>query len=105
MTDRPKRLHTSNSFTRLESVQAKQPPSRSRASTLQGPPMPAIRDPLKSEGEEGHADADVFASKEGEEEQAEHPVNVPEGFEELPIEIRSLTERYACWPRNVSYLT
>ncbi|KAK7191126.1 hypothetical protein DPSP01_008858 [Paraphaeosphaeria sporulosa] len=94
MADRPKRLHTSNSFTRLESTQAKQPPSRSRASTLQGPPMPAILDPLKPEDEEGHADGDVFASKQDEEEQLEHQINVPEGFEELPIEIRSLTERF-----------
>lgn len=58
--------------------------------------MPAILDPLKPEDEEGHADGDVFASKEDEEAPAEHPINVPEGFEELPIEIRSLTERYAC---------
>lgn len=58
--------------------------------------MPAILDPLKPEDDEAHADGDVFASKEEEEEQREHQINVPEGFEELPIEIRSLTERYAC---------
>ncbi|KAJ4349888.1 uncharacterized protein N0V89_008507 [Didymosphaeria variabile] len=88
MADRPKRLHTSNSFTRME---------KTPESTLQSPPMPAILDPLKvtatPEEEEGHADGDVFASKEDEEEQMEHQ-NVPEGFEELPIEIRSLTERF-----------
>ncbi|KAF2444801.1 hypothetical protein P171DRAFT_359320 [Karstenula rhodostoma CBS 690.94] len=56
--------------------------------------MPPILDPLKADDDEGHADGDVFASKRDEEEQAEPQLNVPEGFEELPIEIRSLTERF-----------
>ncbi|KAL1610282.1 hypothetical protein SLS60_001948 [Paraconiothyrium brasiliense] len=92
MADRPKRLHTSKSFTRMDSPQAKTPES-----TLQGPSMPAILDPLKvtatPEEEEGPAGDDVFASKEDEEEGTEHR-SAPEGFEELPIEIRSLTERF-----------
>ncbi|KAJ4305386.1 hypothetical protein N0V90_000917 [Kalmusia sp. IMI 367209] len=98
MAERPGHLHTSKSFTRLESTQAKSPLSRSRASTLQGPPMPTILDPLKAtatpDEEEGHANGDVFASKENEDEEPEHEPSVPEGFEELPIEIRSLTERF-----------
>ena len=98
MAERPSRLHTSKSFTRLESTEAKNPLSRSRASTLQGPPMPTITDPLKitttPEDEEAHADGDVFASKDDEDDEpAEQELNAPEGFEELPIEIRSLTER------------
>ena len=103
MADRPGRLHTSKSFTRLESDKTKTPSSRSRASTLQGPPMPAITDPLKitatPEEEDGHADGDVFASKEGDEEEADPELNVPDGFEELPIEIRSLTERWDSCPQ------
>jgi hypothetical protein len=91
---RPKRLHTSSSFTRLEATaQPKNPLSRSRASTLQGPPMPAILDPLKPEDDEGYVGGDVFAFKEDEVEHQGHQLNVPEGFEALPIEIRSLTER------------
>ena len=96
MSERPKNLHTSKSFTRLESTQ-KNPLSRSRASTLQGPPVPDILDPLKErllpEEEDGHGDGDVFVQKDGEED-APHEPGVPDTFEELPIEIRSLTERY-----------
>lgn len=97
MADRPKPLHTSKSFTRLESSQAKDPLSRSRASTLQGPPVPAIADPLKlatSADEDEHTDGDVFASKAGDGEGSPMDAGVPDSFEELPIEIRSLTERY-----------
>ncbi|KAF1978449.1 hypothetical protein BU23DRAFT_224668 [Bimuria novae-zelandiae CBS 107.79] len=85
------RLHTSKSFTRLESPHTKPPLSRSRASTLQGPPMPTITDPLKIAAT---PEEDVFASKEDEEAEKEQELHVPEGFEELPIEIRSLTERF-----------
>lgn len=70
--------------------------SRSRASTLQGPPLPTILDPLKvtvePETDDGHH-GDIFASKE-DEDGAQQESGVPDSFEELPIEIRSLTERY-----------
>lgn len=92
MTDRPARLHASNSFTRLDASEVKDPLTRSRANTIQGPPMPTVT-PREQDGEVGHADGDIFASKEDEEEDMEHQLNVPEGFDELPIEIRSLTER------------
>ena len=95
MADRPRNLQTSKSFTRLESAEAKNPLSRSRASTLQGPPVPAI-DPLKTtlpDEEDATVDGDVFATKaDGDEEPTKEP-GVPDSFEELPIEIRSLTER------------
>jgi hypothetical protein len=55
--------------------------------------MPAILDPLKPEDDEGYVGGDVFAFKEDEVEHQGHQLNVPEGFEALPIEIRSLTER------------
>lgn len=96
MSDR-RQLQTSKSFTRLESTQGKTPLSRSRASTLQGPPLPPIMDPLEvvatPDEVEDHANADVFAPKQEEEEETEQVPGVPEGFDELPIEIRSLTER------------
>ncbi|KAF2644732.1 hypothetical protein P280DRAFT_487276 [Massarina eburnea CBS 473.64] len=96
MTERPKDLHTSRSFTRLEASQARSSMSRSRASTLQGSAIPIIVDPLKvsmSPQEEGH-DGDVFASREEDEDAAQAEPGVPDRFEELPIEIRSLTERF-----------
>jgi len=97
MAERPTKLHTSKSFTRLESAQAKNPLSRSRASTLQGPPVPAI-DPLKTTlpNEEDEAvDGDVFAARPDGDEEPAKEAGLPDSFEELPIEIRSLTERYA----------
>lgn len=98
MAERPKDLRTSQSFTRLESPPSKGRPSRSRASTLQGP-VPDILDPLKErlipESEEEHAEADVFAAQDGDEEDTGHEDNDPDSFEELPIEIRSVTERYS----------
>lgn len=98
MAEPPQPLHTSKSFTRLETAAAKDPLSRSRASTLQGPPVPSILDPLKQKlapgSEDDHDDGDVFTTqKDAEEESAPEP-GLPDTFEELPIEIRSLTERY-----------
>ncbi|KAI8936826.1 hypothetical protein NX059_006063 [Plenodomus lindquistii] len=97
MADRPRNLHPSRSFTRLEST-PKSPLSRSRASTLQGPPLPDMADPLKAAmvpEEDEHAHGDVFMHEAGEEgvNSAESP-SIPDAFEELPIEIRSLTERF-----------
>lgn len=70
--------------------------------------MPAITDPLNitttPEEEDGHADADVFASKEGDGEEADPELNVPDGFEELPIEIRSLTERWNACSNDIAHV-
>lgn len=68
MSHRPRDLHPSRSFTRLDAA-PKSPQARSRASTLQGPAVPRVPD-----------------------EQADPTVT--DAFEELPIEIRSLTERF-----------
>ncbi|KAF2852818.1 hypothetical protein T440DRAFT_391684 [Plenodomus tracheiphilus IPT5] len=97
MADRPRNLHPSRSFTRLDST-PKSPLSRSRASTLQGPPVPDITDPLKAAmvpEEDESADGDVFVHTEEVDgaNSAQGP-SVPDAFEELPIEIRSLTERF-----------
>lgn len=102
MAERPKNLHTSKSFTRLESSRDPiSPTSRSRATTIQGPPMPTLDplNPLKislSPEEDSHADGDVFAKKDDDDEAAHSELSVPDRFEELPIEIRSLTERCVC---------
>lgn len=94
MADRPKNLHPSKSFTRLEST-SKSPLSRSRASTLQGPPVPDMLDPLKvTLSPESEKDEDIFATQEDEDALEGYEPTVPDTFEELPIEIRSLTERY-----------
>jgi len=68
MSHSPRDLHPSRSFTRLDAA-PKSPQARSRASTLHGPAVPRVPD-----------------------EQADPTVT--DAFEELPIEIRSLTERF-----------
>jgi hypothetical protein len=95
MSARPKNLHPSRSFTRLDST-PKSPMSRNRASTLQGPPhVTDMLDPLKTNmvlEEDEAPDSDVFVKKDEDEEASAHEAAV-DTFEELPIEIRSLTER------------
>jgi hypothetical protein len=95
---RPSNLHASRSFTRLDSA-PKSTHSRSRASTLQGPHVPDMLDPLKASTvveEDETASTDVFVKKD--DDGHDSPVRpqdaTPDSFEELPIEIRSLTERY-----------
>jgi hypothetical protein len=97
MSDRPtaRDLHPSRSFTRLES-KSKSPLSRSRASTLQGPHVSDMLDPLKAAmvpEEDENVDGDVFAKKDEDDEKDSGEPKAPDAFEELPIEIRSLTER------------
>jgi len=94
MSDRPRNLHPSRSFSRLDAA-PKSPLSRSRASTLQGPHVDML-DPLKTSivpEEDETVDGDVFAKKDVAEEQDSSAQPAPDVFEELPIEIRSLTER------------
>ena len=62
---------------------------------MQGPHVPDMLDPLKANvlpEEDENVDGDVFV-KSTEHESAPEPPQ-PDVFEELPIEIRSLTERY-----------
>lgn len=51
---------------------------------------------LSPDEEDAKEAGDVFAPKgeDGEGEEKVHDLGVPDTFEELPIEIRSLTERY-----------
>jgi hypothetical protein len=60
--------------------------------------VPDMLDPLKTNTvpeEDEAVDADVFAKKDHDDDD-EVPTHeaIPDSFEELPIEIRSLTERY-----------
>jgi hypothetical protein len=95
---RPNNLHASRSFTRLDSA-PKSPLSRSRASTLQGPHVPDMLDPLKANTvveEDETVNTDVFVQKDHDDDEKQVGAHeaTPDSFEELPIEIRSLTERY-----------
>ncbi|KAL5114461.1 hypothetical protein ACEQ8H_007658 [Pleosporales sp. CAS-2024a] len=94
---RPQKLQPSRSFTRLDAAPASAQ-SRSRASTLQGPHVPDMLDPLTLSAntvveEDEPADADVFAKTHDGHDVASTDAT-PDSFEELPIEIRSLTERF-----------
>ena len=99
---RPKALHTSKSFSRLEPA-SQSPLSRSRASTIQGPSIPEILYPqnasLSLESDEKEQKGDIFTeddeeSVDGALDEADAPsIKLPDTSEELPIEIRSLTER------------
>ncbi|KAJ9649492.1 hypothetical protein H2199_000267 [Coniosporium tulheliwenetii] len=100
---RPRPLHSSKSFTRLEPT-AQSPLGRSRASTFQGAisELPhADHITLSPGSEEKAAQRDIFVSKDEDdsedeifEDNAGSASKQLEAFEELPIEIRSLTERF-----------
>lgn len=62
--------------------------------------MTDMLDPLKTTvvpEEDETVEGDVFVKKEEDEEQAGQEQQAPDVFEELPIEIRSLTERYVAY--------
>jgi hypothetical protein len=94
---RPKPLQNTKSFSRLESP-PRTPPGRTRASTIQGtiPEVSAALPPVT-----GAAAGSIFSTVDDgdplttspQSEMASPVMNKPETFEELPIEIRSLTER------------
>lgn len=65
--------------------------------------MPDMLDPLKANmvpEEDENAAGDVFAKHVEDAGKIEEESPVPDTFEELPIEIRSLTERY--WTGQVA---
>ncbi|KAF1982307.1 hypothetical protein K402DRAFT_397747 [Aulographum hederae CBS 113979] len=101
---RPNTLHVSKSFSRLEPSH-QNPLNRARASTLQGPPIPEILYPenvTESPVDEDPTEkGDIFETRDEEDAGTEPatgndtPVmKLPGTFEDLPIEIRSLTERF-----------
>ncbi len=113
-TRRPRPLHASKSFTRLEPT-AQSPLGRSRASTVEGaiPETPHSAHVTLSPGsEEKAARRDIFVSRDEDDsgdETVEDSVGSArrqlETFEELPVEIRSLTERYTLLPLHVGEAT
>ncbi|KAF2425313.1 hypothetical protein EJ08DRAFT_736774 [Tothia fuscella] len=98
---RPKAPQSTKSFSRFDSTTPSPPRPRSRATTLQGA-IPesdfttAALPPARSDGKSG----DIFSTTSdgvvgSPISEAPSPlVGQPETFEELPIEIRSLTERF-----------
>jgi hypothetical protein len=101
---RPKALHTSRSFTRMESPPSTASSPRKRANTTQVSGIPSIPEarPIDAgPGLFGHdSTKDVFENHEDEENNASEPdtptpeLNLPGTLDELPIEIRSMTERF-----------
>ena len=101
---RPKPIHTSRSFTRMEHAAGTLSP-RKRASTLQESGIPAVpeaRNIATSPELVGKKHvADVFENHDEDEENTQSgtgtpgpELQLPSTFDELPIEIRSLTERF-----------
>lgn len=101
----PHTLHTPHSFSRLESTPSS-PLNRSRSSTLQnettpgniGPEMKAFRQGGNSKPNSGDifdkgSDSSLAAATTGVNTSVS-PQMIPEGFDELPIELISLTDRY-----------
>ena len=100
---RPKGPLASKSFTRMEPSR-QNPFARSRASTVQTGIIPEILYPrngsLSPGGEEHDEKEDIFASKEEEattdgafDDAAGSDMELPKTLDDLPIEIKSLTER------------
>jgi len=87
----------SKSFTRLPSPLRDRNP-RSRATTISGrsiPEMPAFVANLStSPSDDRGGKHDIFVTPEDKVEEVVNPsLRIPQSFEELPIEVRSLTER------------
>ncbi|KAK6434119.1 hypothetical protein LTR95_009702 [Oleoguttula sp. CCFEE 5521] len=102
---RPKALHPSRSFTRMELPTQDPLSPRKRASTIQVSGIPTIpearhidttsdvpgKSPRSDVFENGHADDEHEASGM---ETSTPELKLPTALDELPIEIRSLTERF-----------
>ena len=101
--DRPKQSASPAPFSRFD-----RPRHRSRASTV-GATIPEILYPnalnASPESNAPGEKKDIFAAKRDgadDDEEADPSVRLPHTFEDLPIEIRSLAERYhtLCLPRR-----
>ena len=104
---RPSALHSSKSFSRLE-PSISNPLSRHRASTAQSGVIQEVLSPEKANFESAldppeSCHNDIFEKKDSEEVSATtkaldanfdtSPQGFPEGFDDLPIELISLTDR------------
>ncbi|QIW95031.1 hypothetical protein AMS68_000549 [Peltaster fructicola] len=96
-------LHTSKSFTRLEASPVDSSP-RKRASTIQSPGITTVPEAHPGRGlaniDTQVGMSDVFENHddqhevEAKEDTDVHEVKLPSTLEDLPVEIRSLTERF-----------
>ena len=100
---RPRALHTSRSFTRMESPPSTASSPRKRANTTQVSGIPSIPEARSIDPDteaSGKNEKDVFENHEDEENEGSEPdtpapeLKLPNTLDELPIEIRSLTERF-----------
>lgn len=101
----PQPLHTPHSFSRLESTPSS-PLSQSRASTSQNETTPGKMGPeakvFQQGGKSETRSSDIFdkgsdsslAAATTGATSSVSPQMIPEGFDELPIELISLTDRY-----------
>ncbi|KAF2724907.1 hypothetical protein K431DRAFT_281383 [Polychaeton citri CBS 116435] len=98
--DRPRMIHVSRSFTRMEPTSPVPESPRKRASTMAASGIPTIPEAkhLPISPELAGKRADIFESKDGSDDdhsENETPdLQLPSTFDELPIEIRSMTERF-----------
>ena len=104
---RPSNPHTSQSFTRLNSPHAS-PPTKSRASTIQNGILPnslmtskLAEAPRHEQISSDHGDIfeknSLISGEEGttrDIEEVDSPKDIPEDFDELPIELLSLIDRF-----------
>lgn len=101
---RPRPLHTSRSFTRMESPPSTASSPRKRANTTQVAGIPSIPEARSidpdTEAFGKDEKKDVFENREDDENETSEPdtpapeLKLPNTLDELPIEIRSLTERF-----------
>lgn len=105
VNERPSPIHVSRSFTRMDNATPSPiSPTRKRASTLHEAGIPAVPEARHIDSSPDlsgkKAMLDVFENNDeeehaGEQEQDTKPeLNVPSTFDELPIEIRSLCDRF-----------
>ena len=102
---KPRTLHVSRSFSRMDNPSPNPSSPRKRASTLQEAGIPAVPEARHIETSPELAGkkqmADVFENneedehhEEDEEQDGKPELKVPSTFDELPIEIKSLCERF-----------
>src|SRR5579859_6908696 len=89
-TKRPRALHVSKSFSRLDPL--KGPLSRNRATTIQNILVPATKELQIDNGDifERNSSED---SGDDERHMSRRSSKLPDDFDELPIELMSLTDR------------
>jgi hypothetical protein len=107
MKARPSAISSGKSFTRFEPSKASLGLSRNRASTVQGRVSPIIPEAVaiystSPEGASRNRTDDVFEKTNNEDDEASgsemdrsvsRTQSLPERFDELPIELKSLTDR------------